>query len=159
MNTAASPTALSQLFRRPEGGVLPLLQKAGQLQALNDTLITEADSTFAAHCRIVNLRGSVLVLAASSAAWATRLRFQTGELLTLFRQRGWPGLASVELVIRPADKDLAPGQDRASPPVDHRPPPAVRERIAQGLRADAGGLPPEIGQRMLKLANSYTKSI
>lgn len=159
MSTTSSPTALSSLIRRPEGAFLPLLKKAGQLRALHDTLIAEFDSSIAEHCRVVNLRGSVLVLAVDSPAWATRLRFQLSELLSRFRLAGNPGLASIELVISHRDKDLAPIEAQLPKPVDHRPPAPVREKIAKILEEDATGLPADLGLRLRKLANSYTKSI
>lgn len=160
MSTTTTPTALSSLLRRPEGALLPLLKKADLLRGLNDTLSQEFDSTLAKHCRAVNMRGSVLVLAVDSAAWATRLRFQTTDLVSQFRAAGFPGLSSVEIVILPPNKDLAatpaPSQARLTA---LRPPAPVCERIAQILASDVDALPPEISRRMRNLVNSYTKMV
>lgn len=157
--TSNSPTALSSLARRPGSAFLTLLKKAEQIHAVNLTLSAELDSSLAPHCRAVNLRGSMLVLAVDSPAWATRLRFQTSELLSVLRQRGWPGLASVELIILHPDKDLRPPGKAPTPPVDARPPEKTRRQIAAVLAQDADGLPPELARRLRKLADSYTKTI
>jgi hypothetical protein len=58
----------------------PLLRHARALLELERTVVQLLPTDLAAHCRVMNVRGGVLILAAPSSAWAARLRFAAADL-------------------------------------------------------------------------------
>lgn len=69
-----------------------LLSKARRLQALQTQLRSLLPESQADHVAVANIRGQRLVLSADSNAWATRLRYQSADLLRSLRDKGWPFL-------------------------------------------------------------------
>ncbi len=79
------PVAVSSLLEAP--GSLPvLLQRARELNKLNQALKNALPDPLRDHCEVLNLRGQTLTLAASSPAWATRLRYLTPTVLQQLAQ-------------------------------------------------------------------------
>ena len=92
---------LHSLIDTPSGDVKALLDRLVKIQALNDTLQTKLSASLLKHSRVVNLRKNTLVLAVDSPVWANKLRFQLTDLLAEFRQAGYYGLASIEVIVQP----------------------------------------------------------
>ena len=78
----------------------PLLQRARKLQRLEQATLDLLPPDLAAHCRVVNLRNETLILAAGSAAWATRLRFAIPDLIKQFRCQHALELRAIEVRIQ-----------------------------------------------------------
>lgn len=55
------------------------------------------------HCRIAHWRNNTLVLAVDSSQWANRLRFEKLNLLSQLRQKGFPGISGIDIIIQPDD--------------------------------------------------------
>ncbi|NVJ51579.1 MAG: DUF721 domain-containing protein [Gammaproteobacteria bacterium] len=53
----------------------------------------------ALHCRVINFRDNNLIIAADSAAWATRLKFAQNDLLSDLRAEGMHGLRSIKVIV------------------------------------------------------------
>lgn len=96
-----SPHNLNKLIDTPSGDVKALLDRLAKIQALNNTLQDKLSATFLKHCRVVNLRKSTLVIAVDSPVWANKLRFKLNDLLNDFRESGYYGLASIEVIVQP----------------------------------------------------------
>jgi len=62
-----------------------LLQRAGQLQHLNDLFCSIIPDSISKQCSIANIRQTKLILFTSNSAWATRIRFQSIEILVQLR--------------------------------------------------------------------------
>ncbi|MGX5174680.1 DciA family protein [Aliikangiella sp. IMCC44653] len=92
---------INNLVSAPNGEVKNLLDKLAKIQTLNNTLQSKLNATLSKHCRVINLRKSTLVIACNSSIWANKLRFQTNELLSAFRQEGYLGLANIEVIVQP----------------------------------------------------------
>lgn len=92
---------VSQLISQPSGEVKALLDQLAKIQTMNNTLHSLVNASLSQHCRVINLRKNTLVIAATSPAWATKLRFLQSELLSRFRQAGFFGLANIEIQVRP----------------------------------------------------------
>jgi hypothetical protein len=71
-------------------GLFSRARALGQLDALVHQLIP---SPLNQHCRVLAVRDDTLILAADSAAWATRLRYQSPQLI-----RQLAGVSSVKLL-------------------------------------------------------------
>lgn len=86
----------------------PLIQKTQQLTQLNQCLHTIAVD-LAAHCRVADIQGNCLILHVDNAAWATRLRYETPQLLKLLNPH--PDFSNIEAIRwqihRPLHQDKA----------------------------------------------------
>ncbi len=92
---------ITNLVSQPNGEIKSLLDQLAKIQTLNDTLKNKLNATAIKHCRIINLRKSTLVIAVDSPAWANKIRFQLPDLLSFFREKGYFGLANIEVIVRP----------------------------------------------------------
>jgi len=70
---------LTQIFNKPL--LQPLIQKIQHIQQLNQNLNEVLSGDLKKHCRVAGLEGTCLILQVDSGAWATRLRYETPELL------------------------------------------------------------------------------
>jgi len=84
-----------------------LLQRAQLLQELQRLLAGAVDPALAECFQVANVHGHRLVLLASTATWATRLRMQTPQLLETARRAGHSDLREVEVRVRPLVKPAA----------------------------------------------------
>lgn len=74
---------LTQIFNKPL--LQPLIQKIQRIQQLNQSLSEVLSSDFKRHCRVASLEGACLILQVDNGAWATRLRYETPELLQVLK--------------------------------------------------------------------------
>ena len=80
---------------------LPLLERARKLQRLEKAVLGLLPEDVAVHCKVMNLKNEILVLAAPSSAWAARLRFAGTELVRQLRGQHAMKLRSVQIRIQP----------------------------------------------------------
>lgn len=94
-----------------------LLEHAALLRQLQQLLAASLDPGLAAHFQVANIHQDRLVLLASSPAWATRLRMQAADVLTILQRRGYPELDEVEVRVAPLTEQAAPkaGKKTLSP--------------------------------------------
>lgn len=59
----------------------PLMQKMEHIQQLNQSLDEVLTGDLKKHCRVAGIEGTCLILQVDNGAWATRLRYETPELL------------------------------------------------------------------------------
>jgi hypothetical protein len=85
---------------------LPLVERARKLQRLERAVQGLLADNLAAHCRVMNLKNEILVLAAPSSAWAARLRFAGPELVKQLKDRFALDLRSVQVHIQPETQEL-----------------------------------------------------
>ena len=97
----SSPHNLNNLIETPSGDIKALLDRLSKIQALNNTLQHKLSATLLKHCRVINLRRNTLVIAVDSPVWSNKLRFQLPDLLNNFRESGYYGLASIEVIVQP----------------------------------------------------------
>jgi hypothetical protein len=63
-----------------------LVNRMSDLSTLAVWLENQLPSPLNQECRLINLRGSTLVIGASSPVWAARVRFQTSRLIAAIRR-------------------------------------------------------------------------
>jgi len=78
-----------------------LLQRAQSLLRLQRLLAGSVDPSLANRFQVANIQRHRLILLAPTAAWATRLRMQTPQLLESARQAGYAELREVEIRVSP----------------------------------------------------------
>jgi len=59
---------------------LPVLERARKLSRLERAVLQLLPAEIAAHCKVLNLKNEILVLATPTPAWAGRLRFVVPDL-------------------------------------------------------------------------------
>lgn len=97
--TAAS---CSQILQQAD---LPILERARKLSRLQQAVIGLLPADLGAHCKVLNLKNEILVVATSSPAWAARLRFIAPELLKQLRCQYSLEVRRVEVKIQPESSE------------------------------------------------------
>lgn len=80
---------------------LPLLERARKLSRFERAVLQLLPVELAAHCKVLNLKSEILVLAAPSPAWAGRVRFAIPELVKRLQRELGLDIRKVELKIQP----------------------------------------------------------
>jgi len=107
----SKPRAITELLADHFTGPLELtIQRGKKLQQLSRLIQNTLDPEMAAHCQLLNLRNSSLIMACDSTAWATRLRYHVPTLLQALQQSGLSGVADIQIRVSPV---VQPPQQRA----------------------------------------------
>jgi hypothetical protein len=85
---------------------LPLLERARKLQRLEQAVLGLLPGNVAAHCKVMNLKNEILVLAAPSSAWAARLRFAAPELVQQLKGQYALQLRTIQVHIQPESHEI-----------------------------------------------------
>jgi hypothetical protein len=105
------PELLADRDNSPLSGVI---RRGRQLHGLGVLLGKILGPELAAHCQLANIRGNTLVVTASSTAWATRVRYQSPQLLQKIRcEERFRGIDTIHVRITPLTSPLA----RTSQPI------------------------------------------
>ena len=112
LHSSSRPVALGEVLAdRRHSDLRALLQRVIDLRRLQEQVARLLPTDIAAHCRVANLRDGILVLLASSPAWATRLRCCVQGLLEpLNNERPAPSIRSIRINV-----SIPEGNDTGSP--------------------------------------------
>lgn len=92
---------LSQLLKENTGELHGLLAHAARLERATRLLLAALDPPLNQHCRVANIKDSVLVVQADSSAWASKLRFRVAAVLACVqREPGFEKLRAVRVKVR-----------------------------------------------------------
>jgi hypothetical protein len=80
---------------------LPMLERARKLSRLERAVLQCLPAELGGHCKVLNLKNEILVLATPSSAWAARLRFAVPDLLKQLKCQFSLNVARAELKIQP----------------------------------------------------------
>ena len=98
---AKRPKTVNHLINQPQGDIKALMDQLTKIKTINNSLHQTIDPLLSQHCRVVNIRKTILVIAVDSPVWANKLRFQLPDLISHFRQNGFISLANIELIVQP----------------------------------------------------------
>lgn len=102
--SAASLKCVHKFLSPGPGQLGWIITQIHQLQQLTTVINDLLPPPLDGHCRVAALEGEAVILHADSAAWATRIRYQCGELAAALRARpGWHALREVRVKVRPPD--------------------------------------------------------
>jgi len=128
------------------GRLADLLARSRELRKM-DTLLTELlPAPLNAHCRILSIRNTILVLAAESPVWAARLRFHAPQLGKQLAELLCTKRCTIHVRVRPPETALPP----------QSPKPAIqpgRQGIAALQQAAQNVSDPALKTALLRLAN------
>lgn len=94
-----TPTRIGVLAQKNEG-LRRLTEQAAHLRQLNERLKLLLPPAIAPHAELAVVRGDTLVVLASSAAWAARLRYSVSALLAaLAGDDAFPGVRNIRIKV------------------------------------------------------------
>ena len=119
-----------------------LIDKAQQLEALNQLILPLLPAELKPHCKVANYSHGILTLTVDSAAWGMKLKFSHSELLHRLRTEGQLyNLKVIKQLVRPFNAETAPHQ-----PVQPR-------TTSADLKLDASTISyPPLKEALLRLA-------
>lgn len=123
-----------------------LVSQARALMALETRLQALLPEPLKAHCRLLAVRGDILVLAADSPVWAARLRFHAPQLVKQLNRTQTVTLHTIQIRVRPPER-IVPAQRRQSMPRRSKNSTTALQQVAQTV-SDAG-----LKTALLRLAN------
>ena len=128
-------------------GVLAgLLARSRELRKMDVLLAELLPAPLNAHCRILSIKNTILVLAADSPVWAARLRFQAPQLVQQLTQHLSGKRRTIQVRVRPPETVLVPPPQK----------PGIRpgtQGIAALQQAARTVSDPELKTALLRLAN------
>lgn len=87
---------------------LPILERARKLARLERVVLQLLPAELAAHCKVLNLKNEILILATPSPAWAGRLRFAAPDLIRQLKCRFSLEVRQVDLKTHPEAVEIQP---------------------------------------------------
>ena len=101
-NTRQQKALTAERIAAQAGGQLfDLLQQARHYQKLDRQLKSELDPQMAEHCQVACITGGRLLVLTPTPVWRTRLMLLSSKLLSRLRNKGYPGLAGIDIRISP----------------------------------------------------------
>ncbi len=126
-----------------------LLSRARELIAIDKLLHELIPAPLNEHCRILNISGTTLILAADSPVWAARLRFHTSHLVRQLARYEPVKIRAVRTRVKPAARPSSPGKRQITP--RRTPPGAAALKQAAHSISD-----PALKSGLLRLASRHT---
>ncbi|HYF97579.1 MAG TPA: DUF721 domain-containing protein [Coxiellaceae bacterium] len=82
-----------------QGTLKRLVEKAHFLMALDQALQEVLSPEYQAHCQVMNLEGTNLIVGVNNAIWATRLRYEGRDILAKLKTKlkGLEGVTSLQV--------------------------------------------------------------
>jgi hypothetical protein len=107
MTDQKSHQAIETYFKNPKHQLANLIDKVNQLRTFNQSLIGILDPNLAKHCEIVNIKDGAITLIADNPSWATKIRFQSPDILGRLKEKqAFKSIKSIKVLIRPKDSLL-----------------------------------------------------
>jgi hypothetical protein len=128
------------------GILASLLARSRELRRLDILLAELLPAPLNAHCRILSIRNSILVLAADSPVWAARLRFHAPQLEKHLAEHLAGKRQTIHVRVRPPETDLPPEPHKPVIPLGRQGKSALHQ-VAQSVSD------PELKTALLRLAN------
>ncbi|WP_353961555.1 DUF721 domain-containing protein [Pleionea litopenaei] len=92
------PKTYDSISDEAHGSLRFIFDNLARIKQLDHIVKAKLNENLAKNCRVINFRDNNLVIAAESATWATRLKFEQHDLLTALRADGFHGLRSIKII-------------------------------------------------------------
>lgn len=128
-----------------------LVKKAQTIQQIGKNLIAELDPSLRDHCTLANIQQDVATLITTSPAWATRLRYNIPQILSILRdQLGQTKLKTIRIKIVPVTSFF---------PVSTIPKPVLSKNSSELILQTANSIEDEnLRNVLLKLSRRYNSN-
>lgn len=105
--------SIESYFKNPKHQLANLVDKINQLRVFNQALIGILEDKLMRHCQVVNVEQGTLTLITDSASWATKLRFQTPEILKKMQTSStFLKIKKLKVLIRPKERLITKKQPK-----------------------------------------------
>lgn len=128
------PKSVGEVLRGSTTGLGNLLQQARRLQKLEQEFKSLLDPAMADNVSVAAEHGQILVIVASSAALATRLRMDSKSLVSALNARGVKNISTLQVKTAPA------AQSRENPQRKQRQLPEVARQSLKRFAEDIGDM-------------------
>lgn len=142
-----NPETLSNLFAKSTGGLARIAEKSQYLQTLNHYLGESVGDTIAQKCRVSNYEQGILTIETANSAFATRLNFMLGQILSNFREKVLPDLADINVKVVPSQKFTKHSPIKAPVNTNH-----ISEQAASYIIEAASHAPASLKKKLERLA-------
>jgi hypothetical protein len=135
---SSSSLSINEVLKQSDSLVAKLITRAQALNHLQKSFVTVLDNELIPYCRIGCYDLGVLTLLTPNAAWATRLRYASSDMLSKLRSiPQWAGISSIQVKIQKPDPTPASAAPIAP---EYRNPPKLSAHNSGQLQALADEL-------------------
>lgn len=92
---------IREVLNNPESSLGNLLQRAGQIEQLENLLKGLVDPNLATRFQVAAVRKNRLILITPNASWATRLRMQAPGIINSLNGAGVTGIEYIDIRVAP----------------------------------------------------------
>jgi hypothetical protein len=94
---------ISALLHKADDRLGSVVSRFELVKALNDTLKDSISTSFVQYCRVINVHKSSLVVQSPSPGITNKLRYFSTEIVSYYRQNGYPWVANIRIKTLPID--------------------------------------------------------
>ena len=102
MKRPSRAKSVADILDTPDGVLKGLLKQSNNLKSINDSVQQMLPDELKDHCQVSEFNQTSLIITAENAAWSTRLRYISSELLANLRKAGHYSLANIQIKIKPS---------------------------------------------------------
>ena len=102
MKRPSRAKSVADILNTPDGVLKGLLKQSNSLKSINDSVQQMLPDELKDHCEVSEFNQTSLIITAENAAWSTRLRYISSELLASLRKAGHYSLANIQIKIKPS---------------------------------------------------------
>lgn len=110
--TADTAASVGEVIAGADNTLAVLVRHARSLSRVESLLASQLGPELAAQFQVAALRQDRLVLLASTASWATRLRMRTEQILNFLQASGYAHLRHVDIRVAPLTREPVAGPVR-----------------------------------------------
>lgn len=113
----SSRQSIRDLFTGDSGSLSEVVRHATRLRRLDRAFRKLLPGPAQAHCRVANLRGDTLVVAADSPVWASRIRYESRQILREMAVSCGVTASRIQILVRtPETPETLASRPRKLPP-------------------------------------------
>lgn len=93
---------IANIFKESKNELAMLVNKARELQQLNQHLSNILDTKLFSHCKVANFENNLLTLVTDNSNWATQIRYHIPDLIEQLKEvPAFRGLQTIRCIISP----------------------------------------------------------
>ncbi|AKE52633.1 DciA family protein [Kangiella geojedonensis] len=102
MKRPSRAKSVADILSKSDGLLKGLLKQSNSLKSINKSVQELLPDELKGHCEVSEFNQTSLIITAENAAWSTRLRYISSELLANLRQAGHYSLANIQIKVKPS---------------------------------------------------------
>ncbi|GAA4363247.1 DciA family protein [Kangiella marina] len=102
MKRPSRAKSVADILSKPDSLLKGLLKQSNSLKSINEDVQKLLPDELKDHCMVSEYNQTSLIITAENAAWSTRLRYISSDLLTNLRKAGHYSLANIQIKVKPS---------------------------------------------------------